>query len=53
VNINLFDEKLILQQDKCSLPPSIRVINSAEKSAKEIELITLQMKKSGDQYDDC
>jgi hypothetical protein len=35
MNINLFDEKLILQQGKCRLLPSMPVINSAEKSAKK------------------
>jgi hypothetical protein len=44
VNINLFDDKLIIQQGNCRLPPAIRVINSTENSAK-IALIILPMKK--------
>jgi hypothetical protein len=47
VSINLFDAKLILQQGKCRLPPSTRVINSAEESAEKnipmIPWITLPM----------
>jgi hypothetical protein len=43
-NINLFDERLILRQEKCRLPSSIQEINSAQKSVNKIALINSLMK---------